>query len=213
LKQPALAEAIRGFDLDVFRLQNLGKAARARALVQSEEETQILLKALEQDQLILSTFSKPPFWESRFRKSFEAGVFYAAQDIETAMAEVGFHRHQFLVNSPLLTTTTISMVSVAAHLNADLVDVELLQDPAIYSKDSYSESQALALRVREAGLPGLHYLSVRSKPRGSAFAIFSPEVLSSTKSPAKFFVVTITRDRVEFRSPDLVTEFDPRNWG
>jgi hypothetical protein len=211
-KQPALADATRGFDLDVFRLQNLGRPSAARALVESERDAQILFEALDESQVVSSAFTNPPFWESRFRTSFDAGVFYAASEIETAMAEVGYHRHKFLLDSPGIRTTTISMVSVATHLKAELVDVELLGDDAIYAKDNYAPAQNLALRVREMKIAGLHYLSVRSVPRTSAFAVFSAEALSAGKAPAKFWLVTITKDRVEFRGPDSVTEFEPKGW-
>ena len=52
--------------------------------------------------------------------------------------------------------------------------------PGIYDPDSYAESQALAIEIRNNGSSGLAYDSVR-KPGGECVAIFKPRVLSNCR--------------------------------
>jgi hypothetical protein len=181
--------------------------------VDDEKDLPILFKAVSFERLFSTSFLNPPLSQSRFRRPHERGVFYASAEIETAMAEVAFHRHAFLKLSKSSTATSVTMASLSAQLHGQLLDVELLGNKdAIYSTESYEHAQSLASEVRAESIPGIHYLSVRSKPRKSNFAIFDPRILRPVEGLSRFWVATFSLDKIEFHSPDSTLTFDPKTW-
>ncbi|ADE16060.1 RES domain protein [Nitrosococcus halophilus Nc 4] len=111
------------------------------------------------------------------------GVYYAADTIDTAIAETRFHRARFLAATKEL-PIEIDMRSYASDLDADLHDIRKMQAvmPDVYTPDprGYVHAQALAKALRHTGSNGLTYESVRS-PGGECVAIFRPRVLSPVR--------------------------------
>ncbi|MDQ3289335.1 MAG: RES family NAD+ phosphorylase [Pseudomonadota bacterium] len=112
------------------------------------------------------------------------GVYYAAQDRDTAVAETVFHRARFLA----YTREPRSILEMRCYLSdiaADLHDVRGgyagLHDP-----DNYAESQRTALELRAAGSNGLVYDSVR-RPGGQCVALFYPDLVASTRQSAHLY--------------------------
>lgn len=211
--QQTLSEASSHFELKTYRLQSAKADSELRSLVDSESELQLLKVVLGHRVEPFAAFEKPSFWQSRFRKAHEPAVYYAAAQIETALAETGFHRHRFLADSAALSSLCLTMVQVTADLNATLVDVEKLPNhELLYSKTDYNPCQTLAQSVRSEGIAGVHYLSVRCPKRGSALAIFDQGSLTAARQDPQFFIVTITPARVEFRAPTKHYEFDTSTW-
>lgn len=207
-----IAEAVRRYDLEVYRLQSFQTRSLLRDLLDDEGELLALMESLKMDEILLTAFRKRPRWETRFRPAFAPGVFYAAAKLETAMAEIAYHQKQLLDDSSGLESLSLALINISAHLKGDLVDVELLPDrEQIYLKDNYRPAQELALKIRELAMPGLHYLSVRSPVPASAFALFSPDVISSSLANPEPWMLTVTGTRTEFRSAQRVVEFHPGN--
>lgn len=178
-----------------------------------EEDLLILFKAVSFDRLFSTSFLNPPFSRSRFRRPYERGVFYASAELETAMAEVAHHRHEFLKISKSSTAISVTMASLSAQLHGQLLDVELLGNKeAIYSTESYEHSQSLASEVRAESIPGIHYLSVRSNPRKSNFAIFDPGILRHIEGLSRLWVATFSLDKIEFHAPETTLTFEPKTW-
>lgn len=119
------------------------------------------------------------------------GVYYAAIDIETAIAETRFHRVRFLAatHEPPI---EIDMRSYASDLDASLHDIRNRQTemPAIYATDpeDYVSAQALAKQLRDAGSNGIVYDSVRYTG-GECAAIFRPWLLAPVKQGAHYCYV------------------------
>jgi hypothetical protein len=90
------------------------------------------------------------------------GVYYAAKDVETALAETRYHRVRFLfrTNEPPI---DIDMRSYASEINTELHDIRNMQRklPSVYDEHSYSASQKLARDLRNDGSNGIVYDSVR----------------------------------------------------
>ncbi len=90
------------------------------------------------------------------------GVYYAAKDIETALAETRYHRERFLkrTEEPPI---EIDMRSYASEIYTDLHDIRGMQTvlSAVYDKNSYGESKKLAHTLRNDGSNGIVYDSVR----------------------------------------------------
>jgi RES domain len=129
---------------------------------------------------IMAAFTHLPPYGSRFTDG-SFGVFYAGRTLDTAIAETKHHREAFLraTSEPRI---ELDMRVYAVDLDAMLHDIRGRRDtmPGIYDPDSYAESQALAIEIRNNGSSGLAYDSVR-KPGGECVAIFKPRVLSNCR--------------------------------
>jgi hypothetical protein len=111
---------------------------------------------------------------SRF-SSGSYGVYYAAHDQETAVAESARSRAIFLAatsEAPM----RVEMRAYLGRVDASLHDV---RDgwPRIHDPDDYGASQALARKLRAAGSLGIVYNSVR-RARGECVAAFKPTALA-----------------------------------
>lgn len=98
---------------------------------------------------------------SRFSDGYY-GIYYAAKDIETALAETRYHRENFLRNSAQ-PPIEIDMRSYASEINSELHDIRGMQSssPELYDKYSYAASNKLARDLRNGGSNGIVYDSVR----------------------------------------------------
>jgi len=102
------------------------------------------------------------------------GVFYAADDRATAIAETAHHHGRFLAatrQGPLHLPMRLYHVPIAARLH------DLRRPRTTYASvldpDDHGPAQALARRLRAAGSAGVVYPSVR-RPEGSCVGLFSP---------------------------------------
>lgn len=106
------------------------------------------------------------------------GVYYAARELATAVAETGYHFARFAADShdpPRREDMRVLLGTIAATLD----DAGSLAEPrrsAVLSKTSYAESQRFAVERRDAGSNGIHYPSVRHDG-GSCIAAFWPNVV------------------------------------
>jgi len=109
------------------------------------------------------------------------GVFYAANDLDTAIAETGYHRERFLAatgENPMELDMRVYLVD----LDGDLHDLrgQKAARPLVYRNDSYAAGQHLARTLRDAGSNGIVYDSVR-RTGGECVAVFRPPVLSAAR--------------------------------
>ncbi len=90
------------------------------------------------------------------------GVYYAADSLETAIAEVSHHRAVFLRRTaePAI---DVDMRVILADLDAVLHDLRALGNvgAGLLDPDSYSASQAFGTGLRTTGSGGVVYPSVR----------------------------------------------------
>ena len=106
------------------------------------------------------------------------GVFYAADRVDTAVAETRHHRAAFM-RATAEPAQELDMRVYAVDLDASLHDVRGLRDqrPEIYDPARYAASQALARDLRTRGSDGILYHSVRDAD-GLCAAVFRPRRLS-----------------------------------
>lgn len=109
------------------------------------------------------------------------GVFYAARELETAVAETAFHRERFM-RATEQSRMELDMRVYAVDLDGRLHDLRgrAASFPLVYSRDSYGPSQQLAKRLRDEGSDGLAYDSVR-RDRGECAGVFRPRPLSGAR--------------------------------
>lgn len=106
------------------------------------------------------------------------GVYYAAHSLETAIEENKHHRQVFMSRTkegPM----RLEMRALTADLDGNLHDIRGMKKKAakVYSKTSYTASQALAHELMKDFSYGIAYNSIRHKG-GQCTAVFRPAVLS-----------------------------------
>lgn len=107
------------------------------------------------------------------------GVYYAASELETAIAETAFHFEAFARDASDPPRMEDMRVLVAGA-SADLEDVAALPAPQqalVLAPDTYAYAQPFAQTLRAAGSAGVVYPSVR-QPGGTCLGAFKPRVLS-----------------------------------
>jgi hypothetical protein len=113
----------------------------------------------------------------------DRGAWYASRKLETAEAEIAYHRGQELAEVGVF-ETRLEMRLYLADFNADFHDVRTMNG-AIHNPDSYHASQTLARRLFEAGANGVIYRSVRHEG-GECVACFRPKLVSNVRPGAHF---------------------------
>lgn len=106
------------------------------------------------------------------------GVYYAAAEIETAIAETIYHFEAFAraAHDP---PRREDMRVLFGSIKNDFENVEslsALRRSQVLSPDSYSASQEYAKQLRVSGSNGIHYPSVRN-PAGHCIAAFRPKAV------------------------------------
>lgn len=106
------------------------------------------------------------------------GVYYAALDCETAVAETAFHRARFLSR----TAEPPCIVEMRCYLGDIAAELDDIRDgfPNIHDPDSYVASQRFAWELREQGSDGLVYDSVRHTG-GQCVALFYPDLIAPVR--------------------------------
>jgi len=106
------------------------------------------------------------------------GVYYAASELQTAIAETVFHFETFARDSadpPRMEDMRVLLGAIDEHFE----DVATLAEPQrsqILDPDSYSVAQAYARKLRDGGSNGVAYPSVR-RPEGRCVGAFKPRAV------------------------------------
>lgn len=105
------------------------------------------------------------------------GVYYAASELETAIAETAWHFGRFARDSadgPRYEDMRV----LRGDVEGELGDLDLLSDDRyrgqLLDPDSYAASRAFGRRLKEEGRDGIHFGSVR-RAGGKCVALFRPK--------------------------------------
>ena len=123
----------------------------------------------------------------------ERGAWYAAFEIETAQAEIAFHKAQELQEIKWTEPEEFTFIDYLADFRADFHDIR--NNPAYVNclgPNSYAESQSLARELLAHASAGIVYPSVRRKS-GTCIVCFRPALVTNVR---KGLQVTIA-----FQSP------------
>lgn len=109
------------------------------------------------------------------------GVFYAANDLDTAIAETKYHRQRFML-ATAQARIDLDMRVYLLDLRGGLHDLRGQKSayPIIYHNDNYAGGQHLARKLRADGSNGIVYDSVR-RDAGECVAVFRPRLLSNCR--------------------------------
>jgi hypothetical protein len=109
------------------------------------------------------------------------GAYYAAESIDTAIAETRFHRENFLraTSQPPM---ELEMRCYLADVGCELHDLRTRRAelPDVYDPASYAASQKLGREIRDAGSNGIAFDSVR-RDGGECVAIFRPRLVQNVR--------------------------------
>lgn len=122
---------------------------------------------------IMAAFTHVNLAGSRFSDG-RYGVFYAARDRATAIAETRHHHGRFLAataQGPMHLPMRLYQVQIDARLH-DLRPAGAVPE-AVHDPDDYTAARALGAELRAAGSAGVAYRSVR-RPGGHNVGLFNP---------------------------------------
>lgn len=179
---------IAGDEEDLQDLFELDHATNDRLLAENN-----LLPGIGIDELIFgvpyfrivnAAFCHPHPLGSRFNGP-DRGAWYAAFEVETAQAEVGFHKSIELAEVGW-TEEEVTYDDYVADFSAAFHD--LRRDPhfaAALDPDSYVASQKLAQELLDAGSLGIVYPSVRRR-HGTCLACFRPALVMNVRKAGTY---------------------------
>ena len=176
--------------------------------------------ALKLDYLLATPFRYSPLrGGSRFRTVTDPGVFYGAESVRTASAELGFWRWKFLKDAvDLEKLEPVAHTAFSADVSTQLVD---LRKPP-FSADAkawlhptdYTATQAFAQVAREANVGGIQYQSVRDPDPAWCVALLTPQAFSRTKPRPLMqnWWLAVHRDAVTWRRDNESMTFSAAAW-
>lgn len=202
---PALASEARAWSGDLWRVVESQSRVATLKLVDTLDEQAILEAELEGskpvipaacaglDYLLATPFRYAPYPRgSRFRRARQAeGCFYAAERVETAVAEEAFYRLLFFLDAPEAKRPTNPQERTAFRVSAgterviDLTAPPLNRDAPLWSHPTdYVPCQELADAARSARVEAIRYRSVRDPDGGINLALLSPAAFRVTRPEA-----------------------------
>jgi len=211
----ALASEARAYAHALWRVVEAQHTASTMRLVDSLEEQAVLESVLEASKpplppalrklhyLLATPFRYRPHRGSRFRTVFQAGVWYGAEALRTALAEKSYWRLRFLLDSPGTPDLrpvphTAFQASVRSTTALDLTLAPLLGDRSTWTnRTSYEGTQALAATAREARIQIIRYESVRDPQHAACAAVLDPIVFGRGKPRSQeTWFIAASRERV-----------------
>jgi hypothetical protein len=204
-------------ELPLWRAVEAQHMVATRALVDSVHEQEVLEALLERgkppvpmfaeglDYLLYTPFRYPPHTlGSRFRGYTDGGVWYGADRIRTACAEVGYWRWRFLIDSAgLLRLDAVPHTIFQARARGSTVDLRakpFRRDHALWSDPvDYGPCQAFARAARIAEVQMIRYRSVRDPQHGGAAAVLDPRAFyAAVVRRRQTWFLTVDRERASW---------------
>ena len=173
--------------------------ASTMKIVDSDDEQNLLESLLEGskpaqlattqglDYLLATPFRYYPARSgSRFRAVTDPGVFYGAESVRAASAELGYWRWRFLKDAvDLDKLQPAAHTAFSADVRTQVIDLRLppfSAQAATWSHPTdYSATQALAQVARTAQVGGIQYTSVRDPQAAWCLALLTPQGFAKPK--------------------------------
>ena len=210
---------------DLWRAVEAQHVVATAALVDTLDEQHVLERLLEESKpavpssaralhwLLFTPFCyPPPPGGSRFRGPRDPGVFYGADEIRTACAELGHWRWRHLQDTPALAAMpTKPQTLFRAGLATQCVDLRkppFARDRAAWTRrDDYAACQQLARVARKAGVGAIRYESVRDPRAGGCAAVLSPAAFAAPMPlEQQTWMLSVTRERVVWQRTGVLQD-------
>jgi len=219
----AVASEASEFRFAVWRAVEAQHVIATMALVDSLDEQHALERLLDAAKpplpegaahlhyLLFTPFRyAPPPGGSRFRGPNDPGVFYAADEVRTACAELGYWRWRHLLDTPTLTSMPTRPQTVfRAKLDATTID--LRQRPFSRDRDTWTDAsdyagcQRFGAVARRAGVGAIRYESVRDPKHDGCCAVLAWSAFARpSPDEQQTWMLSVTRDRVVWQRTDSI---------
>lgn len=206
--------------------------ASTMKIVDSREEQDVLEHLLEDSKpplpgvveglhyLLATPFRYDPRRQgSRFRSAADPGVFYGAERVTTAAAELGYWRWRFLEDAvDLDRLEPVAHTAFSVEIRATAVDLRrppFDQDVAVWTHPSdYAGTQAFARVGREARIAAIVYESVRDPEPAWCLALLHPSGFA-TKRPhpgSQTWWLAVGQKEVFWRRDEESMTFSAAHW-
>ena len=227
----AVSSEARPWAGTVWRMVEAQHTASTMKIVDNDAEQDLLETLLESskpaqpgsvlalDYLLATPFRYHPLrGGSRFRAITDPGVFYGAESVRTASAELGYWRWRFLKDA-----VDVEKLEPVAHtaFSADVSTqgVDLRQPP--FSADAaawlhpadYSATQAFAQVARVADVGGIQYQSVRDPKPAWCMALLTPQAFARPRPRLmQTWWLAVHQDAVIWRRDNASMTFAAAAW-
>ncbi len=229
---PAVSSEAFAWHGQVWRMVESQHIAATMKLVDDRIEQDLLESLLESskpapirhaaglDYLLATPFRYDPRrGGSRFRGVTDPGVYYGAQSVSTAGAELGYWRWKFLQDAvELVRLEPVAHTAFRAEVACNVIDLQrppLDADAALWQHPAdYTATQQLARSAREANVSGILYRSVRDTEPAWCLALLTPTGFAKSRPYAErqTWYLAVARDEVTLRRDTESMQFDARPW-
>ncbi len=229
---PAVSSESRPWRSVAWRIVESQHIAATMKLVDTRDEQDVLESLLESskpgltadlsrlDYLLATPFRYSPLRiGSRFRGVTDPGVFYGAESIRTAGAEIGYWRWRFLQDAPdLERLDPVAHSAFSVELGTNAVDLRLPPFDADslvwHHRSDYAATQAFARIARHAGVGAIVYQSVRDPEPGWCVALLNPTGFAQPKPRAgiQTWYLAVSRSAVTWRREAESMTFTAAHW-
>jgi len=190
-------------------LSELDAATNERKIAENGGNTAIgpgeLLLGVPEAQIVNAAFTHPGPFGGRFH-SLRRGAWYAGFEIETSIAEVGFHKRLFLTDGRIQGQHAFDYIDFLADFSGFFHTLDAAEQESCLQPDPvpqcYGAPQSLANKLLFEGANGIVYPSVR-RPSGTCIACFRPGLIFHPRRGQKY------RLKVEARTATIGTEVLP----
>lgn len=170
--------------------------------------------------LLASPFRYPPRPNgTRFRTGTDPGVFYGAETVRTACAELGYWRWRFLCEAvDLEQLGPVPHTAFRARIDTTAVDLRgppFDRDAAAWTAPrDYRSTQAFGRIARAAGVGTIVYRSVRDPEPAWCAAVLTPQAFSQRKPDPRMqsWWLSVTRQQAVWRRQEQTHAFDAAPW-
>jgi hypothetical protein len=143
----------------------------------------------------------PPPNGSRFRSPIDPGVFYGADEIRTACAELGYWRWRFLMDCPALEALEAKPQTVfRARISTTAVDLRkppfVVGATAWTHPTNYTHCQQFASVARQVAVGAIRYESVRDPNKGGCIAVLHPRAFTDDSLEVQTWLLSVARRKV-----------------
>lgn len=228
----AVTSEARPWAGQVWRMVEAQHTASTMKIVDNDEEQNLLETLLEGSKpaqpanaealnyLLATPFRYNPLrGGSRFRAITDPGVFYGAESVRTASAELGYWRWRFLKDAvDLQKLEPVAHTAFSADVSTPLVDLRhppfKANSAAWQHPTDYTATQAFAQVARHAGVGGIQYKSVRDPEPAWCVALLTPMAFSKSKPRPlmQTWWLAVHQDAVTWRRDNESMTFTAAAW-
>jgi hypothetical protein len=156
---------------------------------------------------------------SRFRAVTDPGVFYGAESVRMAGAELGYWRWKFLMDAvDLERIEPVAHTAFRADIATQVVDLQRppfdIDAPLWRHPTDYAPTQQLARVAREARIGGILYRSVRDPQPAWCLALLTPAGFAQPQPQAErqTWYLAVSRHIVTLRRDTESIQFSAAEW-